>query len=83
MLEGVVYTSVFVSDQDRALDFYTNVLGFAPRRSFSPMKGSNASRMVRRGRRFASVSELSKAPHLRDQPDERSPPDPDVTRSVG
>jgi hypothetical protein len=23
MLEGVVYTSVFVSDQDRALDFYT------------------------------------------------------------
>ena len=31
MLEGVVYTSVFVSDQDRALDFYTNVLGFEPR----------------------------------------------------
>jgi catechol 2,3-dioxygenase-like lactoylglutathione lyase family enzyme len=28
MLERVVYTSVFVSDQDRALDFYTNVLGF-------------------------------------------------------
>ncbi len=27
MLERVVYTSVFVSDQDRALDFYTNVLG--------------------------------------------------------
>ena len=31
MLEGVVYTSVFVSDQDRALDFYINVLGFEPR----------------------------------------------------
>ena len=31
MLEGVVYTSVFVSDQDRALDFCTNVLGFEPR----------------------------------------------------
>ena len=28
MLERIVYTSVFVSDQDRALDFYTNVLGF-------------------------------------------------------
>ena len=31
MLEGIVYTSVFVSDQDRALDFYTNVLGFEQR----------------------------------------------------
>jgi predicted enzyme related to lactoylglutathione lyase len=28
MLEKVVYTSVFVNDQDKALDFYTNVLGF-------------------------------------------------------
>jgi predicted enzyme related to lactoylglutathione lyase len=28
MLERIVYTSLFVSDQDRALDFYTNVLGF-------------------------------------------------------
>jgi predicted enzyme related to lactoylglutathione lyase len=28
MLEKVAYTSVFVSDQDKALDFYTNVLGF-------------------------------------------------------
>ena len=27
MLEKIVYISVFVSDQDRALDFYTNVLG--------------------------------------------------------
>lgn len=31
MLDRVIYTSVFVSDQDRALDFYTNVLGFEPR----------------------------------------------------
>jgi predicted enzyme related to lactoylglutathione lyase len=31
MLEKIVYTSVFVSDQDRALDFYTNVLGFEQR----------------------------------------------------
>ena len=28
MLERVAYASVFVSDQDKALDFYTNVLGF-------------------------------------------------------
>jgi catechol 2,3-dioxygenase-like lactoylglutathione lyase family enzyme len=28
MLERLVYATVFVSDQDRALDFYTNVLGF-------------------------------------------------------
>lgn len=31
MLKEVAYTTVFVSDQDRALDFYTNVLGFEPR----------------------------------------------------
>jgi catechol 2,3-dioxygenase-like lactoylglutathione lyase family enzyme len=28
MLERLVYATVFVSDQGRALDFYTNVLGF-------------------------------------------------------
>jgi catechol 2,3-dioxygenase-like lactoylglutathione lyase family enzyme len=28
MLKGVAYASVFVKDQDKALDFYTNVLGF-------------------------------------------------------
>ena len=27
MLKNVFYTAVYVSDQDRALDFYTNVLG--------------------------------------------------------
>ena len=31
MLINVVYVAVFVSDQDRALDFYTNVLGFEKR----------------------------------------------------
>lgn len=31
MLEKVAYTSVFVSDQDKALDFYTNALGFEKR----------------------------------------------------
>jgi catechol 2,3-dioxygenase-like lactoylglutathione lyase family enzyme len=31
MLDRIVYASVLVSDQDQALDFYTNVLGFEPR----------------------------------------------------
>ena len=31
MLEKVFYTSVLVSDQDAALDFYTNVLGLEKR----------------------------------------------------
>ena len=32
MLKKVAYVSVFVNDQDKALDFYTNVLGFEKRR---------------------------------------------------
>ena len=31
MLKNVFYTSVLVSDQDRALDFYTNALGMEKR----------------------------------------------------
>ncbi len=31
MLDRIVYTTVFVSDQDEALDFYTNVLGLEQR----------------------------------------------------
>jgi predicted enzyme related to lactoylglutathione lyase len=31
VLERVLYTSVFVTDQDQALEFYTNVLGFEKR----------------------------------------------------
>jgi catechol 2,3-dioxygenase-like lactoylglutathione lyase family enzyme len=31
MLERVIYPSVPVNDQDRTLDFYTNVLGFEQR----------------------------------------------------
>ncbi len=31
MLEKVFYTSVLVTDQDKALDFYTNVLGMEKR----------------------------------------------------
>lgn len=31
MLKKIVYASVFVSDQQKALEFYTNVLGFEKR----------------------------------------------------
>jgi catechol 2,3-dioxygenase-like lactoylglutathione lyase family enzyme len=31
MLEKIPYTTVFVSEQDRAVDFYTNVLGLEQR----------------------------------------------------
>jgi catechol 2,3-dioxygenase-like lactoylglutathione lyase family enzyme len=31
MLQKVFYTSVLVSDQDEALDFYTNVIGLEKR----------------------------------------------------
>src|SRR5436189_5414258 len=31
MLDKIFYTSVLVSDQDKALDFYTNVLGLEKR----------------------------------------------------
>ena len=31
MLKSVFYTALYVSDQDRALDFYTNVLGLEQR----------------------------------------------------
>jgi catechol 2,3-dioxygenase-like lactoylglutathione lyase family enzyme len=31
MFEKVVYTTLFVSDQDKALEFYTKVLGFEKR----------------------------------------------------
>ena len=31
MLEKIVYVSLFVNDQDKALDFYTNVLGLEKR----------------------------------------------------
>ena len=45
MLEKIVYATVFVSDQDRALDYYTNVLGLEK-------KGENPTPA---GPRFLSV----------------------------
>jgi catechol 2,3-dioxygenase-like lactoylglutathione lyase family enzyme len=38
MLKKVAYVSVFVNDQDKALDFYTTVLGFEQRVD-NPTKG--------------------------------------------
>jgi catechol 2,3-dioxygenase-like lactoylglutathione lyase family enzyme len=43
MLEKVVYVTVFVKDQDKALDFYTNVLGFEKR---ADVPKPNAPRFV-------------------------------------
>lgn len=34
MLKKLVYASLFVSDQDKALDFYTNVIGLEKRGDF-------------------------------------------------
>jgi catechol 2,3-dioxygenase-like lactoylglutathione lyase family enzyme len=53
MLERIVYTSVFVSDQDRALDFYTNVLGFELRAD-SPTQRADGS--TPDGPRFLTVA---------------------------
>ena len=46
MLDKIVYISLFVTDQDRALDFYTRVLGFE-KRVDAPTAG---------GARFVSVA---------------------------
>jgi len=43
MLEKVVYVTVFVKNQDKALDFYTNVLGFEKR---ADVPKPNAPRFV-------------------------------------
>jgi predicted enzyme related to lactoylglutathione lyase len=44
LIKHVATTSIFVSDQDRALDFYTNKLGFE-KRSDAPM-GPDAPRWL-------------------------------------
>lgn len=40
MLNNVVYVAVFVTDQERALDFYCNVLGFEKRVDTPSLGGS-------------------------------------------
>lgn len=39
MLSKVIYVSVLVSDQDKALDFYTNVIGLEKRGDFKTPDG--------------------------------------------
>jgi catechol 2,3-dioxygenase-like lactoylglutathione lyase family enzyme len=39
MLRKIMYTTLFVSDQDKALDFYTNMLGFEKRADFAGPEG--------------------------------------------
>jgi catechol 2,3-dioxygenase-like lactoylglutathione lyase family enzyme len=36
MLKKVVYVALLVSNQDKALDFYTNVIGLEKRADYSP-----------------------------------------------
>lgn len=40
MLKKIAYVSVFVSDQERALDFYTNILGLEKRMDSATADGS-------------------------------------------
>ena len=51
MLEKVFYTSVLVTDQDKALDFYTNVLGMEKRVENPIARRAAVSDRRRRGRR--------------------------------
>jgi catechol 2,3-dioxygenase-like lactoylglutathione lyase family enzyme len=39
MLKKVVYVALMVTDQDKALDFYTNVIGLEKRGDFPPLTG--------------------------------------------
>ena len=54
MLEKVVYASVFVKDQDKALDFYTNVLGFE-KRADNPTPGGRFLAIGLKGQDFLLV----------------------------
>lgn len=56
MLEKMVYTTVFVSDQDRALDFYTNVLGFEKRADNPNPYGKRADNATPDRTRFLTVA---------------------------
>jgi catechol 2,3-dioxygenase-like lactoylglutathione lyase family enzyme len=55
MLERIAYTTVFVSDQNRALDFYTNVLGLEPRIDNPTPDGPRFLTVAVRGQDFELV----------------------------
>ena len=55
MLKNVFYTSVLVSDQDKALDFYTNVLGFEQRADIPTPDGPRFLTVAVEGQDFELV----------------------------
>ena len=55
MLEKVVYVTVFVKEQDRALDFYTNVLGFEKRVDKPTPDGPRVLMVALKGQDFQLV----------------------------
>jgi predicted enzyme related to lactoylglutathione lyase len=55
MLEKVVYVTVFVKDQDKALDFYTNVLGFEKRVDKPTADGPRVLMVALKGQDFQLV----------------------------
>ena len=55
MLKSVFNTAVYVSDQDRALDFYTNVLGFEQRVDNPPPDGPRFLKVGVKGQEFQLV----------------------------
>jgi catechol 2,3-dioxygenase-like lactoylglutathione lyase family enzyme len=42
MLKKVAYVALLVGDQDKALDFYTNVIGFEKRGDFATPDGPDS-----------------------------------------
>jgi predicted enzyme related to lactoylglutathione lyase len=55
MLKKVVYVSVLVSDQDKALDFYTNVIGFEKRGDYPTPDGPRFLTVGVKGQDFELV----------------------------
>jgi predicted enzyme related to lactoylglutathione lyase len=55
MLKKIVYVSVFVSDQERTLDFYTNVLGLEKRIDSPSVDGSRFLTVGVKGQDFELV----------------------------
>ena len=55
MLKKVVYVAVLVSDQDRALDFYTNVIGLEKRGDYPTPAGPRFLTVAVKGQDFELV----------------------------
>jgi predicted enzyme related to lactoylglutathione lyase len=55
MLKKVVYMSLFVSDQDKALDFYTNVVGLEKRGDYPTPVGPRFLTVGVQGQEFEIV----------------------------